>query len=111
MTREVVNEASTMTVMAEFYGTANIASTPSTVRYRIKDVTNDRVVRDWTTLSPAHQIEITVTADDNEIYLDGIRPFKRFEERVLVIQANYDTDTQFAEEIRYLIKNLRGFDS
>jgi hypothetical protein len=111
MTREVVNEASTMTVSAKFYGLSNVASTPSTVRYRIKDVTNDRVVKDWTTVTPAQSIEIAISAEDNEIYLDSTRPFKRFEERVLVIQANYDTETQYTEEIRYLIKNLRGFDS
>ena len=52
-----------------------------------------------------------MTAEDNIIYMDGARPFQRFEERVLVVQVNYDTSTQIAEEIRYLIKNLRGFDS
>ena len=111
MTREVINEASTMTVTAKFYGASNQPSTPSTVRYRIKDVTNDRVVKDWTTVTAAQSIEIAVAAEDNEIYMDGSRTFQRFEERVLAIQANYDTDTQFTEEIRYLIKNLRGFDS
>lgn len=100
-----------MTVSAKFYGSANLPSTPTSIRYRIKDVTNDRVVKDWTTVSPAQQIEIAIAAEDNEIYMDGSRPFRRYEERVLVIQANYDTDTQFADEIRYLIKNLRGFDS
>lgn len=111
MTREVINEASTMTVTAKFYGLANAPSTPSSIRYRIKDVTNDRVVKDWASVTAAQSIEIAVAAQDNEIYMDGQRPFKRFEERVLVIQANYDTDTQYTEEIRYLIKNLRGFDS
>lgn len=111
MTREVVNEASTMTVVARFYGASNVPSTPSTVRYRIKDVTNDRIVKDWTDITAAQQVEISVAASDNAIYMDGQRPFKRFEERVLAIQANYDVDTQYTEEIRYLIKNLRGFDS
>lgn len=96
---------------ARFWGASNVASTPSTIRYRIKDVTNDRVVKDWTTVTPAHEVQIEVSAADNGVYLDGQRPFRRFEERVLVIQANYDEDTQYAEEIRYLIKNLRGFDS
>jgi hypothetical protein len=111
MTREVVNEASTMSVTAKFYGHANVPSTPSSLRYRVKDVTNDRVVTDWTDIAPAQQVEIEVTAEENEIHNDGSRRFQRFEERVIVVQANYDTDTQYAEEIRYLIKNLRGFDS
>jgi hypothetical protein len=111
MTREVVNEASTMNVQAKFWGSTNLPSTPLSVRYRIKDVTNDRVVRDWTALTPASSVEIEVTAEDNAIYGDGSRPFQRFETRVLVVQANYDTSTQIAEEITYRIKNLRGFDS
>jgi hypothetical protein len=111
MTREVVNEASTINVQAKFYNKTNQLSTPTSIRYRIKDVTNDRVVKDWTTLTAASSVEIEITADENAIYMDGSRPFQRFEERVLVVQANYDTDTQYAEEIRYLIKNLRGFDS
>jgi hypothetical protein len=111
MTREVVNEASTMSVEAKFYNKTNQLSTPTSIRYRLKDVTNDRVVTDWTDVTPASSIEIEITAEENAVYLDGSRPFQRFEERVLVVQANYDTDTQYAEEIRYLIKNLRGFDS
>lgn len=111
MTREVINEASTATVAVRFYGTSNVLLTPSTIRYRIKDVSNDRVVKDWTTVTPASSIEIVIAAEDNEIYMDGSRPFRRFEERVLAVQANFDTSTQFTEEIRYLIKNLRGFDS
>jgi hypothetical protein len=111
VTREVINEASTMTVLTKFFGNSNVPTTPATIRYRIKDVDNDRIVKDWTTVTPAQSVEIAVAAEDNEIYMDGSTPFNRFEERVLVVQANYDTATQFTQEIRYLIKNLRGFDS
>lgn len=111
MTREVVNEASTMTVRAKFFDRFNAPSAPATLRYRIKDLTNDRVVRDWTELTPATVVDVEISAEDNAIYSDGNRPFQRFEERVVVFQANYDTDIQYPEEVRYLIKNLRGFDS
>lgn len=111
MTREVVNEASAFTVRTKFEGTNRLPTTPASARYRIYDVTNSRVVRDWTVLTPAETVDIEITADDNLIYSDGRRPFRRFEERVVVVQANYDTETQFAHEERYLIKNLRGFDS
>lgn len=111
MTREVVNEASIMVVQAKFFGRSNQPVTPNSLRYRVKDVTNDRVVTDWTVIAPAQSVQVEVTAEENAVYLDGQRPFQRFEERVLVLQANYDTESQYAEEIRYLIKNLRGFDS
>lgn len=111
MTREVVNEASAFTVRTTFEGINKVLTTPSSARYRIYDVSNERVVRDWTVLTAAQVVDIEITADDNRIYRDGQRPFKRFEERVITVQANYDTETQFTQEERYLIKNLRGFDS
>lgn len=100
-----------MNVQAKFFGRANEQSTPASIRYRIKDVTNDRIVTDWTAVTPAHSIDIEISAQENAIYQDGSRPFQRFETRVLVVQANYDTETQCSNEIQYMIKNLRGFDS
>lgn len=111
MSRETVNEASTMTVRVAFFGTTGSQSAPATARYRIKDVTNDRIVRDWTDLIPAEEVDIEIPAGDNSVYMDGSRPFRRFEERVVTIQANYESDIQYMDEIRYLVKNLRGFDS
>jgi hypothetical protein len=110
MSRDLINEASAFTLMARF-ARANVATVPSTVRYRIKDVTNDRLVTDWTDVTPASAVTIEVTAEENEIYQDSSRPFRRREERVISVQANYDTDSQYTEEIRYLIRNLHGFDS
>lgn len=109
MPREIVNEASNFTLRAKFFGTGSAAATPSTVRYRIRDLSNDRIVRDWTTLTPAAVIDIDVAASDNEIYRDN--DARRFEERVLVIQANYDEETQYADEFRYVVRNLHGFES
>lgn len=103
--RNVINEASTFTARARF------SASPLSLRYLIRDVDNDRLVRDWTTLAPAASVEFTVIASDNEIYNDNRRKKKRTETRVLTMQANYDTDTQFTKEIEYVIRNLRGFDS
>lgn len=111
MTREVQNEASTFSVSGSIEGTASVPSTPTTLEYRIVDVTNERVVRDWTEIVPASTFSIDIVASDNAIYQDGHRPFQRFEERVVTVSANRGTDIQFNTEVRYLIKNLRGFDS
>jgi hypothetical protein len=110
MSHDVVNESSVFTLRTRFYGTTG-PQVPSTARYRIRDVTNDRVVRDWTTMTPALFVDIQVIASDNDVYSDqpGLR--YHFEERVLVVEANYDTDIQYADEYRYVIKNLRGFES
>jgi hypothetical protein len=111
MTREVVEEASASTVRARFFGPGNVATTPANVRYRIKDVSNDRIVTDWTEVPAAEIVVIDITADENLIYRDSSRKFKRHEQRVFVLQANFGLTTQSSKEIPYQIRNLRGFDS
>jgi hypothetical protein len=113
---DVVNESSVYKKRVRFGGYSptgvRIAITPNTLRYRIYDITNNRVVRDWTTLTPGTYVDIQVSASENDIY-DDHTPSHAFysEERVLAVQANFDTDIQFAAECRYLIRNLRGFES
>lgn len=110
MAREFVNEGSACTVRARF-SNLGVLTAPASIRYRIKDVTNDRIVTDWTDVPAASSIEIEVTAEENAIYNDSSQAFRLWEHRVLVVQANYDTDNQFANEIPYMIRNLRGFNS
>jgi hypothetical protein len=110
MAKEVVNESSAFTLRTRFFGTGG-SQTPASLRYLIRDVSNNRVVRDWTILTPGTFVDIFVSAPDNEIYEDQSRRRGHFEERVVSIQANYDTDSQYADEYRYLVKNLRGFES
>jgi hypothetical protein len=111
MAREFVDEATACRVRARFFGPGNIATIPATVRYRNKDVSNDRIVTDWTEVSADEVITIEVTADENRVYRDSSRKFQQFEKRVVVVQANFDMPTQASREIPYLIRNLRGFES
>lgn len=111
MAKDVVNETSAFTLRTRYFGLGSSPQTPASLRYRIRDVSNDRIVRDWTILTPAELVDIFVSAPDNEIYDDDSRRRNHFEERVISVQANYDTDSQYADEYRYLIKNLRGFES
>lgn len=110
MAREIVNEASTLTVRVSFFGLSG-AEAPQSGRYLIKDVTNDRVVRDWTEFTPDTVNDIQIIASDNEVYCDDSGTTRRFEERVLTVQVNYDTDNQYSDEYRYVVRNLRGFES
>jgi hypothetical protein len=106
-----VNEASTFTARARFIGMSGEPVIPSSVRYLIKDVDNDRVVLDWTDLSPAASIEWIIPASANAIHEDHRGRKRRTERRVLTIQSNYGQDTQVSEEEPYVVRNLRGFDS
>lgn len=109
MARDVVNESSAFTLRTRYFSVGQVPGTPATVRYRITDLSNDRIVRDWTELTPSSVIDIEITSQDNDVYDDSSAPF--MEQRVVSVQANYDTQTQYADEYRYLVKNLRGFES
>lgn len=111
MAHDVVNESSAFTLRTRYFGLGQTSQSPATARYRIKDVSNDRVVRDWTELTPGPVIDIEITAADNNIYDDNCSRRAFMEQRVVSVQANYDTTTQYADEYAYLVKNLRGFES
>ncbi len=100
-----VNESSACTVTAQFYGVDGLPSTPNTVRGRLRDVTNNRVLQDWTDLSAASSVDIQVPASLNDIYNDR----KALQEHALAVQAEYGQDDQYTDEIRYKVKNLSAF--
>lgn len=102
-----VNEASAMTVRARFFNETGDLVAPTSARYLIRDLSNDRLVRDWTSLSPAATVDISVTASDNDLYSSG-RHTRKFERRVVTVQADIDTPTQRTDEIEYWIRNLAG---
>jgi hypothetical protein len=105
-----VNEASAMTVRARFYNYSNDLATPGTIRYLIKDLTNDRVVRDWTSVTPDSDVNIVIEASDNNLYTHT-RKRKRFERRVITVQANAGEENQHSQEVEYWVRNLYGIDS
>ena len=101
-----INEASAANMHARFFDTSNALTSPASVRYLIRDLTNDREVRSWTDVAPAAELDIPITADDNAM-LDT-RKRKRFEHRVVTVQANVGLETQFTEETHYWLRNLEG---
>jgi hypothetical protein len=102
-----VNESSAMTVRARFFNETGDLVSPTTARYLIRDISNDREVRAWTSLSPAATIDIAITASDNDIY-EHTGSRKRFERRVVTVQADEGTPTQRTDEIEYWVRNLAG---
>jgi hypothetical protein len=102
-------EASTCTVTTRFYDTSNSNVAPGTARYLIRDITNDRIVKDWTTIEPAAEVEIRISAQDNELYRQR-RP-KLYEKRVVVIQADTGEANQVTNEEEYWLFNLSGLAS
>lgn len=103
--RNVLNEGSAVVFRTRFFDADDVAVTPTTARYRLRDLTNCRTIIDWTELVPAHSIDIPITATSNAIYSTCTGE----QQNCLTVQANYATDNQFAEETHYVLRNLRGF--
>lgn len=102
-----VNESSTLTVQVRFYNQFNDLAAPNAARYLIRDVSNDRIVRDWTSVTPAATVDIEIAASDNDIY-EHTPDSRRFEKRVLTMQANPGEITQHVNEMEYWVRNLAG---
>lgn len=102
-----INEATAANVHARFFDNRNELTAPASVRYLIRDLTNDREVRSWTNVTPAEEIDITLTAEDNELF-DTNKKRARFEHRVVTVQANVGLETQFTEEAHYYLRNIEG---
>jgi len=106
MARDVVQEASSCTFRVRFYAEDHGEVTPDTVQWRLRDVTNCRVLQDWTSITAAASIDIAIDASLNEIYNsrscgDQVH--------VLSVQANAGQTNQFSDETRYVVRNLKGF--
>lgn len=101
---DTYNEGQSFTATFKFFDSDWVASSPVSLRYRIDDLTNGSTVRDWTIVTAASEVDIEVTPDDNDIVDTG----NRSERRQMVIQTNYDTDTQSVQKVDWIIENLQG---
>lgn len=98
------NEGQSFTATFRFFDSGYVPASPATVRYRIDCLTTGNAIRDWTTLTPAQALSISVTPEDNVIK----EPINRYERRQLVVQSNYGTSTQSVQSSDWLVKNLQG---
>ena len=100
-----VNESSTCTFRVRFFDTSDAPATPTTVHYKVYDVSNQRTVRNWTAVSTAEYVDIQIDAADHDIFDDT----KKFQKHTLTVQANQGLATQYSDEFAYTIKNLSAF--
>jgi len=110
----VINEGSSFKLQTDFFGLVGMARVPlapNSVRYRIKDIDNNRLVRDWTAIATGTSITITIAADDNDIWDKSTRNRVRRQNMSIVVQADPGQDFEYDDEFLYQIRNLRGFES
>ena len=102
-----VREGSVCTIRARFFDDQTMATIPTSASYRLRDVTNNRTIIDWTALIPDTYVDIQIAPESNAIYRDSVP----YQEHALVVKADEDLPTQWVDEVRYQITNLKGYQS
>jgi hypothetical protein len=101
-----VKESSAVTVRVRFFDTNDLPATPTSARWRLFDVTNNKVLQEWTDVPVVSAIaQIIVPAQLNAITNDR----RRFQEHALSVQANVGETEQYSDEVRYKVQNLSAF--
>lgn len=103
-------EKSSFTATAYFRTRSTAAAaTPTTVHYRIDNLTSRNEVKDWTSVSPSTSVSITVAASENVIdggSLDSALP--KYQVLQLTVALDKDLSTQVTQSKTWRVKNLLG---
>ncbi len=94
------NEGTAFTATAYFRdGEASSAS--STAKYRVDCLTTGEVLTDWTTLTPAVSIAISITSTNNAIQENS----NKYEKKQITVSANHGLATQYRVKKTWNVKN------
>ena len=100
----VINERVSFTATAYFRdGDSEQAST--TAKYRIDCLTTGTTVVDWTSLTPAASIAISVKSADNRI-IGG----NKTEKKQITVSSDPGETTETRSVKTWKVKNIRGFE-
>lgn len=103
--KTVFNERSNLTFTAYFRTRSTAAAaTPTTIHYKLTNVSADKVIQDWTSISAAANISQQIVGSLNQIEVD-YHPMERME---LLVAADKGTDDEVIGQAFYKIRNLRG---
>lgn len=102
--RPRVKEGSSFTATA-YFRASGAASIPTNVHYRIDNLTTGEVIADWTSVSAAANVSISITATHNAIRSQC----NRYERLQLSVDADHGLSTQVRESVVYEVENVRGF--
>jgi hypothetical protein len=103
-----VNEGDSFAVNVAYVDRdGTVLEAPSTVEYRVEDITNPLspiAVRAWTTAAVGTTDSILIDSDDNAI----ISRANKSERRLLTVRANRDDTSQVSGQVRWTVRN-QGF--
>lgn len=98
----IVNEGSTAYVTLTLRDKAGALAAPASLMYSLHCLTTGAALRSDVSLTPASQVEITLTPADNAIQIPG----NQYETRVLTVVAGYGATDALQEQYQYQVKNL-----
>ena len=97
-------EGSSLTATA-YFKVGEVATAPTTAKYRLDCLTTCKVLKDWTTLTPAESISIAITATENAMQDE----WNTREKKQLTVASDPDTDTQTRDVVTWLVINNEAF--
>lgn len=103
MSEFVVDEGSAAFVTFTFRDEDGNLITPSTVEWRLDDLTNDANIVDWTVITPDTSVSVQCTGAHNSISAES----KQYELREVSVRIDNGLATQAYKSKRYKVKNLR----
>lgn len=103
--RPKFNEGSAFTATAYMRDRAtSLASVPAAAKYRLDCLSTGQTIKDWTSLTPAASINISISATDNAI-LDTSNDSER---KQLSVASEPGAAAQFRDVVIWDVVNLRG---
>ena len=82
-------------------------SIPTTIKYRIDNLTSSTAIREWTTVAAAAEVTILVTATDNAIQGHS----NRMERKQILVMADDGLSTQTTGFDIWKVRNVYGIGS
>ena len=103
--RTRVRESAAFPLTAYFRTRAtSAASIPTTVDYKVSCLNTGNTLTDWTTLTPAANVSITITAVDNAIQSAS----NTHETRQIIVRADKGLASQAIGSASWKVENLLG---
>lgn len=103
---EEINENKSFIVVLDFFDEDGLATTPDEAHYSILDDNSDTFIVDTQRFIPSSpQYVLVIPSEHNQILNDKSRTEKR---RLTITWSYASGNGEGAEEIVYLVKNLKG---
>lgn len=109
--KTIVPEGTNFTATAYFRTrSTKAAATPTTVDYRVDDLTTDTVIKDWTTATPGTSVALTMDYAINKIQGSSVTyvGYPKYQRRQLTVRADSGLSTQAIGTVSWRVKNVRG---